>query len=41
MDGLRGGQEFEPTFTASYGGSPSQIAAVWAKNGITAGPRRR
>jgi hypothetical protein len=41
MDGLRDGKEFEPTFSAAYGGSPTDAAAIWAKNGIAAAPRRK
>jgi hypothetical protein len=40
LEGLRGGQDFEPTFSTAYGANPSQVAANWARSG-TGAPRRR
>jgi hypothetical protein len=32
LDGLRKGGDFAKVFQATYGGTPTQVAAVWYRN---------
>jgi hypothetical protein len=33
LNDLRKGEDFDKSFSAAYGGSPSQLAAAWARSG--------
>ena len=39
IDGLRKGGDFKKVFQESFGGTPEQLAAVWARNPPKVGRR--